>query len=245
LGLDDYVAGLDVDSIYSRIKRTWRFELAMTSDFSSVGKDAGVEFGVAMEKGVIELDGEGLDLTKYQEASFPLERKHFRSWHKKDGAKYRALGSAGSFEFHNLRLSNAPKDDKEPSDSGGGKGCPRTYFSRPKEPEPPDKLELLASFVDPVKAVVGGSPAVPLLVSALKGFHDKEYFRAGLPDAVVKDYFDFNEKWAFTWRELVARADYSPPPKTGPDTTITEVTTLTLTHAPKPLRKSDQEVPPE
>lgn len=243
---------LDESAIMERIARFWRFELSMRADLTSVGPEGMVSFSVATEGAVLGLSlepgsadrplsfGAGLGVSEF--TPFPLQRLHFRS-KARNGSGYVPVKAGGELRFHHLRFGwNSPADAGS-SDPGDSSGCPRQHFKKQREPAPPDAMILTLSFDDPVRAVIEGSPPVDLLIDDLKGFHDKEYFHD--PGEKVPDFFRFQEKWVLTWRQLVAQADYNPPPRTGPRGTVTETTSFTLKHAPKPLRKSDQSVPPE
>ena len=243
---------LEGETIMERIRQFWRFELSMSADLSSVGRDGMVAFSVAMEGGVLGLSSEpgsddrpmdfgaGSALSDY--AAFPLQRTHFRS-KSKSGGGYVPVKAAGELRFHHLTFGRDSTADGSSSDPGDSSGCPRQHFKKQRETPPPDKMTLILSFDDPVRAVAGGSPPIDLLINGLKGFHDTEYFRQ--PSEETLDFFGFREKWLFTWRALVAQADYNPPPKSGAGGTVVETTHFTLKHAPKPLRKSDQEIPPD
>ncbi len=204
---------LEGETIMERIRQFWRFELSMSADLSSVGRDGMVAFSVAMEGGVLGLSSEpgsddrpmdfgaGSALSDY--AAFPLQRTHFRS-KSKSGGGYVPVKAVGELRFHHLTFGRDSTADGSSSDPGDSSGCPRQHFKKQRETPPPDKMTLILSFDDPVRAVAGGSPPIDLLINGLKGFHDTEYFRQ--PSEETLDFFGFREKWLFTWRALVAQA---------------------------------------
>jgi hypothetical protein len=232
----------DFDVIADRFLRTFRFELKFKSNYqiSGMGVDIGGQVyecpgyfsaELNVDGAIVEVDPVSFGAARliFKERRFPLtltEWKHPCPWE-------RLAGRAGYMELKDLYLQPRDKTPEKNDDSP----CPK--FNRPYQEEPFEKLFLVASFADPTYSLIweGREIYSDVWQPALELFHSSE---------MDGDDFVFHEKWQYTWRKLVARANYTFPPKPmeapfkGQAIMSTEIE---LWHKPLPLRKRDTWLP--
>jgi hypothetical protein len=130
---------------------------------------------------------------------------------------------------------------------------PCRNYSRPNEMEPPERMTLSVNFTDPSHAR-SGDAYFDVWLSGFQAFHNSEKgsmldevynIEDGSTSLEVVEGINFWKKWQFTWRQLIARAEYNFPPQPWNvgDGVVTGITTLELLHKPLPLRSSDQWLP--
>jgi len=130
-------------------------------------------------------------------------------------------------------------------------GVPFRNADAPKESTPPKAMALLVALDDPARMSIMGSVPEELWLEIFRVFHDKEKIsqqdiaKWHLNEGGRAPEFSF-QQWEFTWRKLVARANYTFPPIIVPNgSKVTGSTLIELYHRPLELRESDQWLPQE
>lgn len=246
LGLDGLLPQyLSVEAAVERFERVWRFELEVES-IIDVARYDGSHFVTQVRSGRCPIEFNGDKPNRWELLKGSRTNINLVSWEyiMPNGSRVRPVIEKGWLQTLGLWID--PIYEKETGTSG------ETDCRQPKAPKFPIDARIITTFNvgDPVKTMqvqtkdgswitqpVGGS-SWELLLQGLHAMNG-EYISSG---EFAENVFVIGKKWRYVGGTPFAEAPFEET-RTFTEGSATERTLLELFFAPKPLRKSDTQLP--